>query len=473
MPSCSVIPTKTDPSGQWYYTFKTWTPALTRVSGNATYKAVFDSNLVSYNIVWANYDGTQLAVDNLDYGMMPDYGSRPVPVHPDEPDGSAIYNFSGNWTPTIVPVVGEATYYALYDTIKSWRVIDTLKYVNCIGDVIILPSGATHTVRIDEVVKDSVNFWPYPGRSLKCDTLFFVDVITKKNPTFSSTSWPQPIYGTTLNLIQVTSDILGSASQGVADKIIVDSWWEIKEANSFVRYNGQRIMTMNQITLRFVMVTECGDTIYFPDVNGYKTHVKDANADNTPDCEGGDSSAVALYDWLMMINNKYLTSQGYTIHEGDIRWFRVRGVVDNLDALEQGDIPDEFVCNGFYLTIDQNFSGTGDYYALIDVRNNPDTSVPCLGIMRTAIFHYSATQKVNEIKIAPTHIVSSANVQLFGLDPEVESDIYVFDMAGKLINRFKSSNSEIFEFYASGASGCYKVMVIANETKTTLTYIIR
>ena len=65
----------------------------------------------SYTITWQNYDGSVLEIDyNVPYGTMPSYDYE-TPTKPDS-DGNS-YRFVG-WSPTVVPVVENATYVAQF-----------------------------------------------------------------------------------------------------------------------------------------------------------------------------------------------------------------------------------------------------------------------------------------------------------------------------------------------------------------------
>ena len=81
--------------GCWNFTFDAWTPAITSVTGDATYKASFTQNIIYYAITWQNIDGTPLK--NPDQMTCSDNPTYPtylygVPEHPTYP---LLYEFSG------------------------------------------------------------------------------------------------------------------------------------------------------------------------------------------------------------------------------------------------------------------------------------------------------------------------------------------------------------------------------------------
>ncbi len=99
-------------TAQYSYRFTGWDPAIVPVTGDATYTAVFEAELRSYDIVFQDEDGTVLDAQTLTYGSTPVYGGK-TPVK--EADAQYTYSFAG-WTPAIAEVTGPATYTATYST---------------------------------------------------------------------------------------------------------------------------------------------------------------------------------------------------------------------------------------------------------------------------------------------------------------------------------------------------------------------
>ncbi|MDI9242493.1 InlB B-repeat-containing protein [Fusibacillus kribbianus] len=112
-------PTK-EGDAQYTYIFNGWTPEVSAVTGDVTYKAVYQQTVNQYTITWKNWDGTELKIEQVAYGEVPAYtGETPTRAG----DAEHTYTFSG-WTPEIQPVTGEAEYTAVFtDTINTYTVI--------------------------------------------------------------------------------------------------------------------------------------------------------------------------------------------------------------------------------------------------------------------------------------------------------------------------------------------------------------
>lgn len=95
---------------QYTYKFKGWTPEVSAVKADVTYKAEFEPTVRKYTITWKNEDGTVLDTAEVAYGEIPAYtGKAPEK----ESDAENHYTFAG-WVEDIVPVAGDATYTAKF-----------------------------------------------------------------------------------------------------------------------------------------------------------------------------------------------------------------------------------------------------------------------------------------------------------------------------------------------------------------------
>ena len=165
-------PTKTS-SAKYDYVFKSWSPSLDSVVGNATYSAVFDSSLRKYTITFMN-GTTTLQKSDVAYGVKPSYtGSVPTKASSEK----YTYTFKA-WNPSISSVTGVATYYAVFDSLRVTGVAGLgLKpsglMVQSIGRTIQIssaPAGAKYTI------------WDPRGREIKrgvCDASNFNIVVPR------------------------------------------------------------------------------------------------------------------------------------------------------------------------------------------------------------------------------------------------------------------------------------------------------
>lgn len=106
-----TTPTKKG-DAQYTYTFSGWSPEISAVTADVTYKATYNQTVNQYTITWKNEDGTVLETDQAAYGEVPAYsGETPTK----EKTAENTYTFSG-WTPEITAVTGDAEYAATYTT---------------------------------------------------------------------------------------------------------------------------------------------------------------------------------------------------------------------------------------------------------------------------------------------------------------------------------------------------------------------
>ena len=111
-----------DADVQYTYTFSGWDPEITAVESAQIYTAKYNSTVNSYTITWLNEDGSEISHETLEYGV--------TPTHADiykESTEKFTYTFIG-WTPSIVPVNGDAAYKAVFEatpidhTLKTYTI---------------------------------------------------------------------------------------------------------------------------------------------------------------------------------------------------------------------------------------------------------------------------------------------------------------------------------------------------------------
>jgi hypothetical protein len=97
---------------QYTYTFKGWSPAITSVTGAATYTAVIDSTLNKYTVTFKE-GATVLQSSEVAYGAMPTLPKVTLP------ENTAQYTYSFSWDKEIVSVTGPATYNVIINRVVS------------------------------------------------------------------------------------------------------------------------------------------------------------------------------------------------------------------------------------------------------------------------------------------------------------------------------------------------------------------
>ena len=114
----SVTPIKSS-TDQYMYSFQGWSPEVTPVSGDASYRATYKATARKYSITFVNEDGTVLQSTDVAYGEVPAYvGETPTK----EPTAQYSYTFQG-WNKSVVAVTGTATYTATYgEATNSYKI---------------------------------------------------------------------------------------------------------------------------------------------------------------------------------------------------------------------------------------------------------------------------------------------------------------------------------------------------------------
>jgi hypothetical protein len=189
-----------------------------------------------------------------------------------------------------------------------------------------------------------------------------------------------------------------------------------------------------------------------------------------PNCKDPVLPVVALYDWLVMLDIKTINAAGYYFGENNVSWYRVKGAPDTFKDDATGD--DEPMGTGFYLTIDQSFLGTGDYYAAVDMSADPSGEL-CGSVLRSEIVHYvSTTPAAVPPVLEPTVVRPNESQRILRLNPHAPTTVTVYDIAGHRLQTLSADGVERMSLQAEGGAGCYQVVVQNGDQRTVLRYIV-
>ena len=140
------------------YTYElVWSPVITSVTGDKTYKATYNKTKRSYTITWKDGGGNTITATNVEYGVTPSYtGATPTK------SATAQYKYAfAGWFPALRAVTGDMTYQAQFSsTLQSY----TVTWKN--GDTTLetdenVPYGTTPTYNSATPTKDQTAEYTY------------------------------------------------------------------------------------------------------------------------------------------------------------------------------------------------------------------------------------------------------------------------------------------------------------------------
>ena len=178
---------------------------------------------------------------------------------------------------------------------------------------------------------------------------------------------------------------------------------------------------------------------------------------------------VALYDWLLMVNVHAINEKGYYFTPENVTWYRIVGEVDDMHGIFPLD--DELVVqDSYYLTLDKSLKGTGSYYAVIDVSDSQ--GMLCDGLMRSQIISYAGSNQPAKVALIPNAVAEGETMQLKGLNPQEDSEIYIYSTTGQLLDQFVSSGENQILIQASYLEGFYQMLVHSPSVNQTLKFMV-
>jgi len=132
-------------TAKYTYKFKGWDVEPTNAVEDFDYHAVYDSIIRSYTIVFNNSDGSKIESATFEYGKMPSCSKTPTRAATAE----WKYTHKG-WKPALDYVTEEASYTAIYDSVKVEYKVTFMNGVDVIdeqmvpyGDAAVAPTNVT------------------------------------------------------------------------------------------------------------------------------------------------------------------------------------------------------------------------------------------------------------------------------------------------------------------------------------------
>ena len=133
------------PTAKYTYTFKGWDVEPTNAVEDFDYHAVYDSTIRSYTVTFNNADGSKIESATFEYGKMPSCTKTPTR----EATVEWKYSHKG-WKPALDFVTEDASYLAIYDSVKVKYKVTFMNGVTVIeeqmvpyGDAAVAPTNVT------------------------------------------------------------------------------------------------------------------------------------------------------------------------------------------------------------------------------------------------------------------------------------------------------------------------------------------
>lgn len=132
-------------TAKYTYTFKGWDVEPTNAVEDFNYHALYDSTIRSYAIVFNNFDGSKIESATFEYGKTPSCSKTPTR----EATAEWKYTHKG-WNPALDAVTEDATYTAIYDSVKVEYKVTFMSGTEVIdeqmvpyGDAAVAPTNVT------------------------------------------------------------------------------------------------------------------------------------------------------------------------------------------------------------------------------------------------------------------------------------------------------------------------------------------
>lgn len=236
--------------------------------------------------------------------------------------------------------------------------------------------------------------------------------------------------------------------------------WEAEVNGTYTDLTTLPVLSaaIDEYNVRYVVTTSCGDILVS---EPFAVAVEMPDPDNTP--ELANLPAVSKYnDYLLMIHLNKLKEMGYEPAEDQVRWYKVTGNPD----YESAETDDEQVGTGYYYTTGEQLAGS--FYTLIDIPALETDG--CDVSLRTQLLVCTGSTVVS---LAPSIVAPGEDVNLKGLNPELNYTLSIYDLMGVLVQRVTISGETAYTFKAQPQVGYYMLRVDGDQQATTLKYIVK
>lgn len=285
-------------------------------------------------------------------------------------------------------------------------------------------------------------------------------------PDGSLFTMPQVICGKPVVLdaanLSLEAALLQKKQAGDFTASIKEILWDMQVGETWKHITATEPIVENQdnVSLRYKVVTECGDTIAS---KTFALEVEKPTADNVTEYD--NMPAVSKYDgWLLMVNLNAINAKGWNPTEEQVRWFRVVGQMDNAFNAETDD---EFLTTGYYYTKGEKL--IGDYYAVIDIEETQENL--CGATLRTVVL--TCADNASSASLAPSVVAPGEIIEIKGLVPTEDYSLTVYDLAGEVLQKTSFNGSDVHTIKAQTSPGYYLIEIDGNGQQQTLKYIVK
>ena len=98
----------------------------------------------------------------------------------------------------------------------------------------------------------------------------------------------------------------------------------------------------------------------------------------------------------------------------------------------------------------------------------------CSGLWRTEVISFvSADAPARKVQLLPNITIPNGTMKLVGLNPEIQTEVRIYSVTGKLIQSIGITGTEEYLLTACPVTGVFEVQVLSNEDNIVLRYLVK